>query len=205
MSLLTSIEFTTVTKPLRSCYSDGCSTWSDESLLIPISTCSHSSSLSSNISSSSDSSKKSVSFSCVEVREYNVTLGDNPACSAGPPISLGWTYKDEERQDLYAHEAKRYIKRRRRKKKDLRLSANLRKKILKELGFTNDDIHFATLRSIMTKNQRLESHHTFEESEAKEVLDNFWENAVDMYTFCEKFQPILLVYVFNSLFDCNEI
>ena len=197
---LSSIELQIVKASLTSCLS--CSTsWSNDSLLIPIS--SHSSMSTTASNASSTDSKKSVSFSCVDVREYDVTLGDNPACSAGPPISLGWEYKNEIRQDLRAFEAKRYIARRK-KKKELRLSSNMRKRLLKELGFSSDQIHFATLRSIRTQNQRLESHHTFEDSEAKEMLDNFW-NIVDVDTFCDKFQPILLVYIFNSLFSCTKI
>ena len=45
--------------------------------------------------SGSGKSKKSnsVSFSVVQVREYERTLGDNPACPKGPPISLGWLYQ----------------------------------------------------------------------------------------------------------------
>jgi hypothetical protein len=31
--------------------------------------------------------KRSVSFSEIQIREYNRTLGDNPSCSSGPPIS----------------------------------------------------------------------------------------------------------------------
>ncbi len=53
----------------------------------------------SNISSSSStssSSSNSVQFDKVEIREYSITLGDNPACSSGPPISLGWLYSNEE-------------------------------------------------------------------------------------------------------------
>lgn len=51
------------------------------------------------------SQKKSVSFSKITIREYNVIAGDNPACSSGPPISLGWeynrTYDEEYPVDVY--------------------------------------------------------------------------------------------------------
>jgi len=33
-----------------------------------------------------------VSFSDVEVRLYHIELGDNPAVSSGPPISISWDY-----------------------------------------------------------------------------------------------------------------
>ena len=39
---------------------------------------------------------KSVSFGSVHIREHNVILGDNPSCSSGPPLSLGWDYADNQ-------------------------------------------------------------------------------------------------------------
>jgi len=37
--------------------------------------------------SSDDSSKGNIQFKAVEIREYARTVGDNPSCSSGPPIS----------------------------------------------------------------------------------------------------------------------
>jgi hypothetical protein len=54
-------------------------------------------------SSHSNTSKKSVSFGVIQVREYNRVLGDNPDVLFGPPISLGWNYiqKDTLPMDEY--------------------------------------------------------------------------------------------------------
>jgi len=40
------------------------------------------------------SSSSSVHFGTVEVRQYLCCLGDNPACSSGPPISIDWKYRE---------------------------------------------------------------------------------------------------------------
>lgn len=45
-------------------------------------------------SGSSRSLKGNVSFSNLSIREYNVEIGDNPSCSYGVPISLGWDYEE---------------------------------------------------------------------------------------------------------------
>lgn len=37
---------------------------------------------------------KKVSFSTLEIREYDVTLGDHPFCRDGLPMSLDWNYNE---------------------------------------------------------------------------------------------------------------
>lgn len=43
-------------------------------------------------SNNNTTTKRSVSFSELQIREYNIDLSDHPACSYGPPIQLSWEY-----------------------------------------------------------------------------------------------------------------
>lgn len=49
-----------------------------------------------NNESKRKSIKPSVSFHSISVREYNITMGDNPSCSYGVPIALGWEYQQHD-------------------------------------------------------------------------------------------------------------
>ena len=50
---------------------------------------------------------KQVSFNDVQIRDYDVTIGDHPDCSIGPPISLGWDFKQSASIDLEEYETHR--------------------------------------------------------------------------------------------------
>lgn len=49
-------------------------------------------------------SRRSVAFDKIGIREHRVTLGDNPSCSYGTPISLDWDYIDFEELSLEDYE-----------------------------------------------------------------------------------------------------
>ena len=49
------------------------------------------------------SAKKTVRFSDVTVREYPMIVGDNPAVSCGPPVTIDWEYNNEQIMSLDAH------------------------------------------------------------------------------------------------------
>jgi len=48
--------------------------------------------------------KKSVSFTSLSIREFDLCLGDNPSCSDGLPLSLSWNCLRSETIDLESYE-----------------------------------------------------------------------------------------------------
>jgi hypothetical protein len=55
--------------------------------------------------------QRRVSFGCIELREYSRCLGENPATTHGPPLSLGWSYTKTGTYDLEKYEEGRPPKR----------------------------------------------------------------------------------------------
>lgn len=51
-----------------------------------------------DLSSSDKKMQRSVSFHSVDIREYDRTIGDNPSCRSGPPLSLDWSYSKKYEQ-----------------------------------------------------------------------------------------------------------
>ena len=74
------------------------------------------------------------SFGSVSVREHEQTLGDNPSCQEGAPISLGWKVIMEKSSTLDDYEKVRKDQRRRRS--ELVLSSAERRKLLVMNGST---------------------------------------------------------------------
>jgi len=74
------------------------------------------------------------SFGSVSVREHEQTLGDNPSCLEGAPISLGWKVIVEKSSTLDDYEKVRKDQRRRRS--ELVLSSAERRKLLVMNGST---------------------------------------------------------------------
>jgi len=62
-----------------------------------------------DLSRSGKKMNRSVSFCSVDVREYDQTIGDNPSCRSGPPLSLDWSYskKYEQPKALEQYEQER--------------------------------------------------------------------------------------------------
>jgi len=85
---------------------------------------------------------KTVCFTAIRIRSYNQTLGDNPSVSYGPPISLDWTYEQEEiEQSIDVYEQTR---RPRRTQRQMAMSYYQRKNLLSWMyGIPDDELRRA--------------------------------------------------------------
>mmetsp|Transcript_15206 Transcript_15206/g.22251 ORF Transcript_15206/g.22251 Transcript_15206/m.22251 type:complete len:159 (-) Transcript_15206:231-707(-) len=88
-----------------------------------------------SLTESETSVSSSVSFENITIREYSVTIGDNPSCSSGAPISIDWYYSKEVTLPLNSYEASKPATRERSK---LKIPRDLRHKMLtqRDIPFT---------------------------------------------------------------------
>jgi hypothetical protein len=87
--------------------------------------------------------QKTVTFDKIVVIEFPMELGDNPACSIGVPVQIGWHAQDATTHNLEVFDVLREQKRRTRK--ELKLSSQRRTQILFQLGYSLEDIAVAAL------------------------------------------------------------
>ena len=50
-------------------------------------------------------SKRRVAFSRIQIHEHNRIMGDNPSCSEGAPLTIGWEVVKESTYELEYYEA----------------------------------------------------------------------------------------------------
>ena len=101
---------------------------------------------------STTSDKKSVKFGTIKIRKHSVTLGDNPSCRSGPPVTLGWDFIEDSSIALSEYEDKRAP---RRKSHQIYMHKNQRKHLLENsAGFTPDEIERTTKEIKKIQRQR---------------------------------------------------
>lgn len=83
----------------------------------------------------------SVQFDSVSIREYKTEIGDNPAVTEGPAVSLGWVYHETSSLSVEEYEKERANKRRARGSfTEMTLSPAERTRRLRESGVWSRDI-----------------------------------------------------------------
>jgi hypothetical protein len=107
----------------------------------------------------------SVSFSNLEIREYNVAISDHPYCSDGPPIQLGWNYSSLETLSVDAYEQARSP---RSTGNQLLLPSPVRRNLLLEVGgYSKQDLQWAWQEVERVKRERQISDAVFRENSVR--------------------------------------
>jgi hypothetical protein len=95
--------------------------------------------------------KREISFDKVIVREYAMTMGDNPSCSYGPPVCLDWLYLETTNLKLEEYERTRP---RKRNMRQLVLNYYRRCEILESAGYDSAEMKRTTRQINRVKRQR---------------------------------------------------
>jgi hypothetical protein len=102
----------------------------------------------------SSSSYKHVAFGELKIREYPLILGDNPACSDGAPVTLGWKYDAAYERNLEFYE---YTRQAERRSKCPKISVQKRAQLLLAAGYSLEQIGAAVLKVEEAKKMRSDS------------------------------------------------
>lgn len=114
--------------------------------------------------------RRNVSFTSLSVREYAVTLGDNPSCSRGPPVSLGWDHHAELDFDVDRFEADREP---RRTREQMIMNYRIRKNILMfGAGHTRSELNEAVKEVNLTQQRRRKTIRNLRTSKLEEAMES---------------------------------
>jgi hypothetical protein len=116
---------------------------------------------------------RNVSFSSLEINLFNVTLGNHPSASSGPPVMIDWDAEVDKRVvNLDEYERGRSP---RRQRKQLKLSYRDRKSLLEQQrGFTTQEVNEAWAEALKIRQQR---HETLRRGVVLMTIDDVVESA----------------------------
>ena len=98
---------------------------------------------------------KSVSFGTITVTDFPIELGDNPACSKGAPIQMGWTAYESHTHNLEIYDFCRQSERKSRRK--LIMTFERRNQLLIKAGYTMEEVMDAAMEAAAIQKSRRES------------------------------------------------
>jgi len=121
-----------------------------------------------DLSSKLNKEKKNVRFSTIEIRLFDRTIGDNPSCSDGVPITLDWNYTMLPAKDLQEYEENRIPKR---NKNHLALTKITRKNQMhRHFGYSYKEIEKASKKIEKVKKQRAATRYMSRETERMQEI-----------------------------------
>uniref|UniRef100_A0A7S4ISU6 Uncharacterized protein n=1 Tax=Odontella aurita TaxID=265563 RepID=A0A7S4ISU6_9STRA len=114
---------------------------------------------------------KRVSFGRLSVRKYPIVLGDHPECSCGPPVTLGWTYRQFSPVGLDEYETRRATVRRRNQNEMLLPYLKRREILTRRSGHTEAEMMEATREAERVRKQRRKTVRTLRFQRVEEVAE----------------------------------
>lgn len=127
---------------------------------------------------------RSVGFTTVQIRSYERILGDNPSCTDGPSVSIGWKYKDNSvLQSVDEYEEQRTSSRSRFVPI---LSRHEREAMLMDLGYTRSDIANALRDNVRTRNRRRQTVTNLYAARAEDAAESISRWMRRRFTFSKK-------------------
>mmetsp|Transcript_28573 Transcript_28573/g.63538 ORF Transcript_28573/g.63538 Transcript_28573/m.63538 type:complete len:435 (+) Transcript_28573:85-1389(+) len=112
-----------------------------------------------------------VSFHTVEVREYPITIGDNPSVIYGPPVAIDWDFDDRIEVGVDEFELCRSSEGRR-KGDEMRLDPSAREELVRQSGHTQKDVAEAVRQVGRDRRSRRRSVHNLPIMKFDEVLES---------------------------------
>ena len=111
---------------------------------------------------------RQVVFDSIEIREYERIVGDNPSCTRGPPISIGWSYYVLQRCDIEYYETS--VRPPPRSKKEFHLAADQRTQMLmKEWQYPEEELQKARREATYVQYCRAKTSFSGSRAAAKEA------------------------------------
>jgi hypothetical protein len=107
-------------------------------------------------------------FDKIVVRNYDRILNDNPACTKGPSVGLGWDFV-EQGFDIEDYEMERG---RLRLTSELRLLRAQRERLVRDLGYTDREIGAAIRGANKIKSRRRQTIHNLKHTKMEEAVEN---------------------------------
>jgi len=131
----------------------------------------------------SGSSRRAVSFTKIQIREYPIIVGDNPSVLTGTPITIDWEPVEEMTFDFQDYEDTRADTPR--SMLELRMPAKHREAILKNQGFSLADRNKGRKMANIVKNQRKRTDEKAGLANVAETMEE-WKRATKNATWGRK-------------------
>jgi hypothetical protein len=122
---------------------------------------------------------KAVRFSSIVIRDYPITIGDNPSVSRGPPLCIEWEHQFEITLTVDAYEDGRSI---RRSQSEMLMPLTARQDLVARAGFSRSEIALLVKPVNVARTQRRRTIETLHLADAQFVVEMVSKKIMNMMT-----------------------